>query len=279
MTRTDNDTWDLATGVGTTATGVAAIRALASTGPRPLFTDPYARPLVEAVGLAEYVRLADGFTEQEGIDPASAADGMAVRTQFFDEFFRDASAAGVRQAVILASGLDTRAHRVDWPAGTTVFELDQPAVIDFKVATLAGLGAHPAAELHSIGIDLRQDWPTALRNRGFDASRPTAWIAEGLLGYLPPEAQDRLFDLIAELSAPGSRLAADWNPASADLDGEFSDLLYSGERHDVGDYLAAHGWTVQTDPAERRFVANGLAFPRTDVLAGLHNVNHTVAIR
>ena len=189
------------------------------------------------------------------------------------------SAAGVRQAVILASGLDTRAHRLDWPAGTTVFELDQPAVIDFKVATLAGLGAQPTAELHSIGIDLRQDWPTALRDKGFDATQPTAWIAEGLLGYLPPEAQDGLFDLIAELSAPGSRLAADWNPAPVDLDGELADLLYGGERSDVGDYLATHGWTVQTDAAERRFIANGLAFPRTDVLAGLHNVNHTVATR
>ena len=279
MTRTDNDTWDLATGVGTTATGVAAMRALASNGPCPLIDDPYARPLVEAVGLGEYIKLADGITEHEGMDPSAAADGMAVRTQFFDEFFRDATATGVRQAVILAAGLDTRAHRLDWPAGTIVFELDQPAVIDFKVATLAGLGVRPASELRSIGIDLRQDWPKALRDRGFDATRPTAWIAEGLLGYLPPEAQDGLFDLISDLSAPGSRLAADWNPAPVDLDGELADLLYGGERSDVDEYLDAHGWTVQTDPAQRRFAANGLTFPRTDVLAGLHNVNHTVATR
>ena len=111
--------------------------------------------------------------------------------------------------MILASGLDARAYRLDWPTGTTVFEIDQPQVIELKTATLAGLGAEPTADLRAVPIDLRHDWPTALRHAGFDADQPTAWIAEGLLAFLPPEAQDRLLDNVTTLSAKGSRLAAE----------------------------------------------------------------------
>ena len=139
-------------------------------------------------------------------------DAMAVRTRFFDRFFRDATQAGIRQAVILASGLDARAYRLAWPADMTVFEIDQPEVIEFKAVTLAGLGAAPKTDLRTVAIDLRQDWPTALREAGLDTSRPTAWIAEGLFGYLPPEAQDGLLDNITALSARGQPLACEATP-------------------------------------------------------------------
>ena len=132
----------------------------------------------------------------------SNIDEMAVRTRFFDDFFIDAGKAGIRQAVILASGLDSRAYRLPWSEGTVVYEIDQPEVIEFKTSTLAGLGAAPTAELRTVAIDLRDDWPAALRAKGFDASQPTAWSAEGLLPYLPADAQDRLFDNITALSAP-----------------------------------------------------------------------------
>ncbi len=135
---------------------------------------------------------------------------MAVRTRFFDYFFLDAAEAGVRQAVILASGLDTRAYRLPWPAGTVVYEIDQPEVIEFKTRTLADLGATPTADRRTVGVDLRDDWPAALRDSGFDTTQPTAWSAEGLLAYLPPDAQDRLFDNITALSAA----AAGWVPAT-----------------------------------------------------------------
>ena len=139
-------------------------------------------------------------------------DVMAVRTRYFDEFFAQGAKAGIRQAVILASGLDARAYRLRWPSGTTVYEIDQPQVIEFKTATLAQLGATPTVNHLVVAIDLRQDWPAALRQAGFDADRPTAWIAEGLLGYLPPDARDRLLDNITALSAEGSRFAADAVP-------------------------------------------------------------------
>ena len=154
MARTDDDTWDLASSVGATATMVAAARAMASKIDRPLINDPYAEPLVQAVGLDLFTRLATGeltpadLEDESDGSPAGLqrmTDNMAVRTKFFDEFFIDATNAGITQAVILASGLDARAYRLPWPAGTTVYEIDQPQVIEFKSRTLAELGAQPTA--------------------------------------------------------------------------------------------------------------------------------------
>jgi methyltransferase (TIGR00027 family) len=169
--RFDGDTWDLASSVGVTATGVAAARALASSGPNPLISDPFAEPLVKAVGSDVFTKMLSGELELDDEDPAfdrrRMSEGMAVRTRYFDDFFTAATDAGVRQAVILASGLDSRAYRLPWPAGTVVFEVDQPQVIEFKTRTLTDLGAKPAADLRVVGVDLRDDWPAALRAKGF----------------------------------------------------------------------------------------------------------------
>ena len=227
MTRTDNDTWDLASSVGATATMVAAARAIATTADDALINDPFAEPLVRAVGVDFFTKLASGELRAEDLDADSASvgmarmtDNMAVRTKFFDEFFTDAAAAGIRQAVILASGLDSRAYRLAWPAGTTVYEIDQPEVIEFKTRTLAEFGAEPTADRRTVAVDLRFDWPSALIAAGFDPSQPTAWSAEGLLGYLPPEAQDKLLDTITELSAIGSRVAVESTPSIDPADHE-----------------------------------------------------------
>ena len=170
---------------------------MATRADRPLITDPFAEPLVRAVGVDVLIRLATGELDAAALDTDGVSAGMqrmvdsiAVRTKFFDEFFLDATQSGIRQAVILASGLDARAYRLSWPSGTTVYEIDQPQVIEFKSRVLAELGATPRADRQTVGIDLRDDWPMALRSAGFDPAQPTAWSAEGLLGYLPPQAQD-----------------------------------------------------------------------------------------
>lgn len=280
MARTDNDSWDLASSVGATATAVAASRAIASQGPDPLLDDPFAEPLVRAVGLDSFVRMIDGEVLNDD-DPLmnrrTMSEQIAVRTRFFDDFFTAASDAGIRQAVILAAGLDTRGYRLPWPSGTVVFEVDQPKVIAFKTATLDGLGAVPKAPRRTVAIDLRDDWPSALRDAGFDPAQATAWIAEGLLVYLPPEAQDRLFDNITALSAPGSRLATehmdmanmpdDWaekldeRSRRAGTDLNLSELFYSGERNTAGEYLSSHGWQVATHSTAETFAANGFELP------------------
>ncbi|MGU3497812.1 class I SAM-dependent methyltransferase [Mycobacterium sp. C31M] len=278
MARTEGDTWDLASSVGATATSVAASRALASRGPDPLIDDPYAALLVEAVGLPHFVKVANGGLGDQA-DPLFGMDQMrehiAVRTRFFDDFFTTAS--HVRQAVILASGLDTRAYRLDWPAATVVFEIDQPAVIEFKTRVLTDAGAELTVDRRTVGIDLRDDWPAALRAAGFDPAKPTAWIAEGLLIYLPPEAQDRLLDSITTLSAPGSALATehmdtraltgDWAKELTERgrrygsDIDLNALFYNGPRTPAADHLTAAGWQTTVLPNAQAYAANGFERP------------------
>jgi methyltransferase (TIGR00027 family) len=286
MARTEGDTWDLASSVGATATMVAAQRALAHR--EKLIDDPHAEPLVRAVGVDLFNRMLDGdldLTDVEpGFTPLRAAEGMAVRTRFFDKMFTDAADAGVRQAVILAAGLDVRGYRLPWPDGTTVYEVDLPEVIEFKTRTLEGLGATPTATHRTVAIDLRADWPKALKDNGFDPSQPTAWSAEGLLIYLPSDAQDKLFDNITALSAPGSRLATEHVPdLSAFTDGrsqrmserlkqlgsdiEMADLVYQGERSHVVEYLTERGWETSTLPMREGYALNGFEFPEDDEMS------------
>lgn len=279
MARTDDDSWDLASSVGVTATMVATARALATREHDPLVNDPFADPLVRAVGLDAFTRTLDGETalaDPDGI--GLLIDMIAVRTKFFDDSFTDAAAAGIRQSVILASGLDSRAYRLAWPPGATVFEIDLPEVLAFKAGVLAEAGAAPAAELRTVAVDLREDWPAALAAAGFDAHAPTAWIAEGLLIYLPPEAQERLFDSIDRLSAPGSRIATEYHPdggagiaarsstmsaqlATQGLNLNLGDLFYQGERRAVTAHLTELGWDVSTTPRPEMFAVHGRPFP------------------
>ena len=219
--RRHDDTWDIATSVGMTAVMVAAARAGETARADALINDPYARTLVAGAGTGVWESFLDadfaGNLAEANVDVDDEVIAMfehmgnyqAVRTHFFDAFFAEAVAAGIRQVVILASGLDSRAYRLDWPAGTTVYEIDQPKVLEYKATTLAEHGVQPAAERREVPVDLRFDWPKALRETGFDDSQPTAWLAEGLLMYLPADAQDRLFELVTELSAPGSRVAVE----------------------------------------------------------------------
>ncbi len=284
MSRTENDTWDLASSVGATATAVAASRATASQGPNPLLNDPWADPLVRAVGIDTFVKLIDGEirrTDDPLLNRQSMNEQITVRTRFFDDFFMQATGSGIRQAVILASGLDTRAYRLPWPDGTVVYEIDQPAVLEFKTRTLAGLGAEPTARRRTVAIDLRDDWPSALAEAGLDAGQPTAWSAEGLLVYLPPEAQDRLFDNVAALSAPGSRIAtehldlrnipSDWAQKLTERSRRLgsninlAELFYTGERNTAAEYLAAHGWRVDISTTEQAYAAHGFELPDDDL--------------
>lgn len=290
MARTDDDTWDLASSVGATATGVAVGRALASRAASPLINDPFAEPLVRAVGVEFFTRLASGELNPAEVDDNGEwgmqrmRDMMAVRTRFFDDFFVDAANSGIRQAVILASGLDARAYRLSWPPGTVVYEIDQPRVIEFKTTTLADLGAAPTADRRSVAVDLRHDWPTALRGAGFDPTEPTAWSAEGLMPFLPPEAQDALLDSITTLSAAGSRLATENMPDASrsvpvmadrireaterwrdhGFDVEMTDLWYGGDRNDIVEYLAGHGWDVTLTRVADLFAAHGISVQTND---------------
>jgi methyltransferase (TIGR00027 family) len=283
MARTDRDSWDLASSVGATATMVAAARAAASRRPDPVINDPFAEPLVRAVGLELFTKVASGELDFDDVDDGAGfprmVDTFAARARFYDDYFAAAGSAGVRQVVIVASGLDARPYRLSWPTGTTLYEIDQPEVIEFKTATLSGLGAVPAAEHRPVGIDLREDWPAALQRAGFDATQPTAWLAEGvLIGFLPPEAEVRLLDNVTALSAAGSKFAADYGSVRGQteeqqrqaqimtdrwrehgLDLHIPDLTYPGEHTDVAAHLQAHGWDTATFGLADLFAAAGMA--------------------
>lgn len=288
MARTDDDTWDLATSVGATATMVAAGRARATRD--GLIDDRFAEPLVRAVGVDFMTRWAAGELDSADVDEPGApwgmqrmTDMMAARTRYIDAFFAEAGAQkdpAIDQVVILASGLDARAYRLAWAPGTTVFEIDQPQVLEFKAATIAELGAQPTAEVRAVPIDLRHDWPAALRQAGFDTGRPAAWAAEGLVGFLPPEAQDRLLDNVTALSADGSQLVAEvfantgingdaLNAASEKwrrngLDIALGELGFPGERNDVATYLQQRGWQPVRTPLKQLLANTGLPLQSTD---------------
>ena len=268
--RTDNDTWDIASSVGATAVMVAAARAAETARPDRLIDDPYAKSLVAGAGSGSWQYISDDAfkTRVTAADPEIGlvlehmGNYQAVRTHFFDAYFAEALEAGIRQIVILASGLDSRAFRLNWPAGTTVYEIDQPLVLQYKAETLAAQGVSATADRREVPIDLRQDWPAALKDAGFDPARPTAWLAEGLLMYLPGDAQDRLFTQVSQLSAPGSRIAAEsmglhaedrreamrerFASITARLDVEpidITELTYEDpDRAEVADWLDANGW-------------------------------------
>src|SRR3984885_13062028 len=299
MPRTDNDSWEITESVGPTALGVAADRAAETDSDNPLIKDPFARAFLDAAGegmwsLTSDPKLSAALTD---LVPDLAAhiqamvDFMAVRTKWFDDIFLDAVSSGVRQVVILAAGLDSRSWRLSWPAGTTVYELDQAKVLDFKSSTLAQRGAQPTARLVSVAVDLRDDWPTALREAGFDESVPTMWSAEGLLRYLPAAAQDLLFERIDSLSAVGSRLATNGpskqavNPdllarqreqsqrfraAAAQVLGteipNVEELWYPEERTEIVDWLGEHGWGASAIGMADLLARHGRSVPGDDVM-------------
>lgn len=262
--RTDRDTWDINTSVGSTALFVAASRALEATKAAPLAVDPYAKEFCRAAG-GDWAELVEGRAPEHPLRTEDFGryfvSFQGARTGYFDNYFARAIDAGVTQIVILASGLDSRAYRLDWAPGTTVFELDQPLVHEFKREVLAASGAQPKATRREISIDLREDWGKALRENGFDPSAPSAWIAEGLLLYLPADAQDRLFDALDTLAAPGSfaaveqtatypRVVFDMLVANADESGdqhnsEFFRMVYNEHRSEATTWFRCHGWDVQ----------------------------------
>ncbi|WP_375483328.1 SAM-dependent methyltransferase [uncultured Mycobacterium sp.] len=270
--RTDDDTWDIATSVGATAVMVAAARAEETASEQPLIRDEFAQILIDGPELSDLVTRMSRTYEA---DPEIAAvhrhmvDYQAARTHFFDAYFTAAAEAGIRQHVILAAGLDSRAYRLNWPPGTTVYEVDQPKVLEYKAVTLVAHGAQPSADRREVPADLRFDWLKTLRDKGFDVTQPTAWLAEGLLMFLPGEAEERLFADIDTLSAPGSlacieefslddaaRAAYQKRRAKTDelrkrLGDENvfdpGDLWYTDdERRDPARWFETHGWRVQS---------------------------------
>jgi methyltransferase (TIGR00027 family) len=287
--RSEGDTWDITTSVGATALFVATARALEAQKPDPLAVDPFAEQFCRAVG-GPAADILDGNAPEHPLATSDFGEHFVnfqgARTRYFDDYFQRAADAGVRQVVLLAAGLDSRGYRLPWPDGTTIFELDRPQVLDFKREVLDGQNARPRADRREIAVDLREDWPQALRDKGFDESQPSAWIAEGLLIYLPAEVQEQLFTGIDSLTAPGSHVAVeDGAPlgqgefeamreeeraamAAGTEQRAFFQLIYNEQHAPAAEWFAQHGWNAVGTPLADLLREAGRPVPGPDTEAG-----------
>ncbi|GFG90458.1 putative S-adenosyl-L-methionine-dependent methyltransferase [Mycobacterium bourgelatii] len=209
---------------------------------------------------------------------------VATRTVFFDEFCASATDDGIGQLVILASGLDARAYRLSCLSGVHVYEIDQPAIQEFKQSTLGAHGITPIAEIHPVAVDLRkEEWPIALTEAGWDESVPTAWLIEGLLPYLSSSEHDRLFRTVTQLSANGSRLAAEvyhhatthlgaerlerWREEAANIDDalgvdvDVTAFIKHEDATDTASWLTNHGWVTDSLDSRTEMARLGRPIP------------------
>jgi methyltransferase (TIGR00027 family) len=261
---------DAPTGVGTTAVGVAVMRMVESARPDRLFEDPLAGPFVAAAGW----RSPDPDeipADRRGRLGAMAA-WVSARTRFLDDLLLHATgAAAIRQVVLLGAGLDARAFRLPWPSGVRLFEVDTPAMLAFKERVLDEQGAVPRCERVPVAVDLRDDWPAALRAAGYDPGAPVAWVIEGLLVYLDEDSVDRLMRDVASLSAPGSRMGITASSArSCDawrstVGDEVSAMWISALPEAPEPWLVGYGWSATAIDARDKLCDYGRpAPPRED---------------
>jgi methyltransferase (TIGR00027 family) len=236
--------------VGATSRLTAAARARESARADRLFEDVWAAELAGE----------EGFSLLEGNDASlhgQAPPAFVVRHRFFDDFLTRQTSHGVRQVVVIAAGLDTRAFRLSWPAGVHLFELDQPAVLSFKQDVLDNVGAAASCHRHVVPVDLRDDWPSALTDAGYRRAERVAWLAEGLLFYLPEATVTALLGSMAALSIEGSTLGTD--TMSAATLGHESRQDWVSYYASVGapfifgtdhpsELLARHGWRPTLHP-------------------------------
>jgi methyltransferase (TIGR00027 family) len=167
-------------------------------------------------------------------------------------------------------------------------------VLDFKREVLTRHGAQPRAERREVAIDLRQNWPKALGDNGFDPDQPSAWIAEGLLIYLPAAAQEQLFSGIDSLAGPGSHLAvedgAPLDPedfeakrdeeraamAEGTGDRPFFQLVYNERCAPATDWFSQRGWTASGTPLAEYLRENGRPVPGPETESGAMLARNTL---
>ncbi|MCL4534090.1 MAG: SAM-dependent methyltransferase [Bacteroidetes bacterium] len=275
---------DLPKGVGLTALNVARGRATETGRADRLFDDLLAQEFVIAAtpeSAESPEKIASQAKEGGTINIASILDDyVPIRTRFFDDYLRDACQAGCRQVVILAAGLDTRAFRLTWPQTVHIFELDLPDVFAFKERVLSSHHAAPACRRTIVPVDLREDWPAALLDAGFQPDEATAWLLEGILMYLTENERDNLLEWVGDLSTAGSRLALEppaWTipaslvpsltlgvidqPTMARLRALTVAARSDPSVVDLIAWLAGHGWRARRYSAKDQFTAYGRTLP------------------
>lgn len=269
--------WTVSDSVGLSAVVNCSARAVESDRPDGLINDPLAARFVHAVRIPTTLP-----TQVDELKGSGAAGAMVasrfggIRARVMDDFLLAANAAGVEQAVIFSPGFDTRAYRLDWPSEMDFYEVEQPGLLDLKAKVLREARAEPRCARHAVGVDPRRDeWEFSLRGAGFDATRPTAWVAEGILLYLSAQGEADLFTAVHKLSAPGSRLAMQYIAGGTD---PLVRRAHGADRHDRdaghghrqrqlehrtpagrATRLRAAGWEVRLDSVMDRGLALGVS--------------------
>lgn len=194
-----------------TAIGIAILRGIESEKPEDerLCYDPYARKFVNGA-LYGLIRFFDkmGYSEKKG---PGVVGFLVARERHIDEFLKAQIQAGVEQVVILGAGLDARAYRFNELKKIRVFEVDHPASQGSKKEKvkqiLGGLPAH----VTYVSIDFNaESLETRLLESGYDKSRRTLFIWQGVTQYLTPEAVDSTLAFIAQHSPAGSSVIFDY---------------------------------------------------------------------
>nr|WP_083472759.1 SAM-dependent methyltransferase [Kibdelosporangium phytohabitans] len=236
---------------------VAAARAIETHRPDSLARDDYAEHFVRAAPASAAWPVRPQDVPDGDANPLWGRLGryFGLRTRVLDDVVRD---AGNRQLVLLGAGLDTRAFRLDWRPGSVVFELDKPGVLTFKQDVLDAVSARPRADRRVVPADLCAEWAGLLD--GFRPGEPTTWLAEGLLLYLPADAERRLIETVDRLSASGSTIAYEVKPVRdvplvrdhpiytstmAQTGVDLLALFDRGQRPDSAAALRALGWTAR----------------------------------
>lgn len=188
-----------------TALWTASMRAREQAREDRLFEEPLAALMAGHDG-PRIMRGFEGEVQRGVEDPA-----LAVRTRFLDDRMRQAAEVdGIRQFVLVAAGMDTRAFRMAWSAETVFYELDCPALLGLKQSLLDKAGAVGSCLRRTAGVDLTGEWASPLLDAGFQANEPTLWLVEGLLYFFTARQRDTLLAEITRLSAVGSVLLADY---------------------------------------------------------------------
>jgi methyltransferase (TIGR00027 family) len=200
-----------------TASLVASVRAVYTALPAPynLAPDPVAAELLPPIltlparvaGLSG--RAAPAVHRALSAVSLGLTQHVALRTRAIDDALRDGIAHGAAQLVVLGAGLDSRAERLPELEGARVFEVDHPSTHRFKAERLRRAGTRSRAlTVARVAIDFERDrLHDVLCAAGFDPTARSFWIWEGVTVYLTPEAISATLRAVAELSAPGSRLA------------------------------------------------------------------------
>jgi methyltransferase (TIGR00027 family) len=233
--------------LGQTAGWTAAARARESLREDALLHDPWAASLAGEVGMAWI----------SARSPDSTLP-IILRTRYFDDYLERVAADGVRQFVLLAAGLDTRAYRLNWPDGTTLYEVDQPGVMAYKEKGLCAASAQAKCERRAVAADLTGPWQERLVAARFLPESPACYLLEGFLFYLPGEVLERILDAVATWAAPGSRIAFDvvnsamftspYTKPWVDMQAA-SGAPWLGALEDPVGFLSARGWDASLSQA------------------------------